>query len=109
MYQDGHNEKQAAMSNFMKHNAVCAGQSQKDKPEVLAALDSLRDVVQRYDCLVGRMSDRLNCVVTAAPPIPTGKEERGYQTKLASEINEVRCQIRNITDALESLCDRIEL
>lgn len=106
-YQD--EDKKAAVAQFLQHNAVCAGQSQRDKPEIHAALDNLREVVQRYDCLVGRLSDRLNCVTTAAPPMPTGKEERGYQTKLASEINEVRCQIRNITDGLESLCDRLEL
>ena len=90
-------------------NQQCCDAVPRDRPEIARALDDLRNVVDRYDCLVGRISDKLNPVVTPAPPIGDGKEEIGYRTGLASAINETRCKLRNITDCLESLYERIEL
>ena len=90
-------------------SSPCGAGVPMDKREIARAFDDLHNVVERYDCLVGRLSDKLNCVVTSAPPICTGKEEQGYQTGLANAINETRCKLRDITDCLESLYERIEL
>lgn len=83
---------------------------ERDTPEVARAMNDLHCVVERYDHLVGRLHDRLGCVTTPAPPMCTGPgEEIGYCTSLASAINEARCKIRDITDSLEELYERIEL
>lgn len=79
-------------------------------PEVERALNDLRAVVDRYDCIVAQLYDRLNCVVTPAPSVCSEQcEETGYNTILANYINESRCRIRDITINLESLYERIEL
>jgi hypothetical protein len=83
---------------------------ERDTPEVTRAINDLRCVVDRYDHLVGRMHDRLDCVTTPAPPMCSNEaKESGYCTGLASAINEVRCKLRDITNSLESLYERIEL
>lgn len=83
---------------------------ERDTPEVARAMNDLRCVVERYDHLVGRLHDRLNCVTTPAPPMCSDmNKESGYCTGLASAINEARCKLRDITNSLESLYERIEL
>ena len=83
---------------------------ERDTPEVARAMNDLRCVVERYDHLVGRLHDRLNCVVTPAPPACSDmSKESGYCTGLASAINEARCKLRDITNSLELLYERIEL
>jgi hypothetical protein len=79
------------------------------KPEIHRVVDDLRNVVERYDCLVGRLADKLSCVTISAPPQCSDKAEPGYQTGLANALNEIRCKLRNITDSLESIHERIEL
>lgn len=81
----------------------------KCRPEVAQALDDLRSVVERYDGLVGRLSSKLGCVTVPAPPVGSDHAEKGYQTELANIINQSRCMLRDITDNLESLYQRIEL
>ena len=83
----------------------------RDKSETERALDDLRNVVERYDCLVGRLSDKLNPITMPATPQMENDQsvEKAYQTGLASQINQLRCQLRNVTDNLESLYERIQL
>jgi len=82
---------------------------ERDKPEIHRVVDDIRNVIERYECLVGRMADKLSCVTVSAPPQCSAKEEVGYQTGLANALNEIRCKMRNITDGLESIYERIEL
>ena len=87
-----------------KENAVST------QREVPRALEELNQVVSRYDELVGRLSTKLETVITPAPPIASdNKEQSDYGTKLSAEINLTRCRLRDITDGLESLIQRIEL
>lgn len=83
---------------------------ERDTPEVARAMNDLRCVVERYDHLVGRLHDRLNCVATPALPMCSDQnKESGYCTELANAINGVRCKLRDITTSLEGLYERIEL
>jgi len=82
----------------------------RDTPEVARAMNDLSCVVERYDHLVGRLHDRLNCVATPAPPMCSDtNKEIGYCTDLANAINGLRCKLRDITNSLEGLYERIEL
>ena len=104
-------ENRAAAAMIGRTTSLGPGSSpERDTPEVMRAINDLRCVVERYDHLVGRLHDRLNCVVTPAPPACSEQcKESGYSTALASSINEARCKLRDITDNLESLYERIEL
>jgi|GEM_PF-4472696 hypothetical protein len=107
MYGAQEQMKSAAVSTL---SGGCNVSPERDTPEVARAMNDLRNIVERYDNLVGRLHDRLNCVVTPAPPICTDQnKESGYCTGLASAINEARCKLRDITNCLESLYERIEL
>jgi hypothetical protein len=80
--------------------------------EVNRSLSELRQVIERYDNVVTRLSARLSPVVIPAPPVCTGEANKvpvGYQTDLANSINGLRVLARDITDGLESLLKRIEL
>ena len=79
------------------------------RPEVSQAIDDLKSVVERYDSIVGRLSGKLGCVLVPSAPVGQGQAEKGYQTDLANIINQQRCMIRDITDNLESILQRIEL
>lgn len=83
---------------------------ERDTPEVLKAMNDLRCVIDRYDNLVNRLADRLSCVTVPSPPANEPQEkEGGYRTGLASAISEERRKLRDITNILESLYERIEL
>ncbi len=91
-------------------SAGCAISPARDTPETARALNDLRAVVDRYDHLVGRLHDRLSCVVAPSSPVCADEKEGiGYQTGLASDINGLRCKLRDVTNSLESLYERIEL
>jgi hypothetical protein len=106
-------EEQAKMQTGTLGSPAACGDSSlavpMDKREIARALDDLRNVVERYGCLVASLSDKLSCVVSPAPPECIEKEKQGYQTGLANAINGTCCKLRNITDCLESLYGRIEL
>jgi hypothetical protein len=79
-------------------------------PEVAEALEGLRMVIQRYDALVGNLGGRLYSVLRPAEPqVAEGCAEKGYQTDLAREINGIRCLARDVSDALESIIERVEV
>lgn len=83
---------------------------ERDIPEVARAMNDLRRVIERYDHLVGRLHDRLSCVATPAPAECSDHDkEIEYCTGLANAINEARCKLRDVTNSLESLYERIEL
>lgn len=79
--------------------------------EINSAIEELRQAINRYENLVHRFTDRINAVVTPAPPECTtsGKEQRGQSTQLGMCLDGLHCQLRDITNDLESLYDRIEL
>jgi hypothetical protein len=83
---------------------------ERDKPEIIRAIDDLKLELERYDDLVGRLHDRINTVVVPAPPTEAGIEKaREYQTGLGNCINGMRCKLRDINTSLQSLLERIEL
>lgn len=96
---------------MIANNGPCKVEPARDTPEVMRAIEELREVVQRHDDLVGRLCDRLRCVVVQSEPVPIERSDKKppYQTELAVEISSIRCQIRDITDSLESMYYRIEL
>ena len=102
------NEKTQAVQRSSSAG-ICAVPD-RDTPEVVRAMNDLQCVIDRYDNLVGKLHDRLNCVTTPAPPMcQDANKESGYCTSLASDINRFRCKLRDITDGLEGLYERIEL
>lgn len=103
------NQMKTAVISTSNISGTCC-EPERDTPEVARAINDLRCVVERYDHLVGKLHDRLNCVTTPAPPMCSDmNKESGYCTGLASAINETRCKLRDITNSLESLYERIEL
>ena len=89
----------------------CAVSPPRDVPEVARALSELRCVFDRYENLAGRFHDRLSCVTAPSNPQTTSGEnkEGGYCTTLASEIDAIRRNFRDITNGLEDMYERIEL
>jgi hypothetical protein len=79
--------------------------------EISRVMNELQSVVGRYDFLVGRLHDRLACVSTlgASTNSIDKAKEPAYFTELASSIDSVRLRLRDITDNLEGLYERIEL
>lgn len=97
----------SAVSNL---GGGCCVEPERNTPEVMKAMSDLRCVVELYDLLVGRLHDRLKCVVAPAPKTCSDvSKESGYCTELASAINDTSCKLRDITNRLESLYERIEL
>lgn len=81
----------------------------KRESEVKMALHTLRNAVERYDCLVAKLGSKIDSVLLPAAPACSDAQGPGFQTSLASEINHAVCQLRNINDNLESMVERIEL
>ena len=100
----------AAARKALEPMNILSTSPERGIPEVSRAIDDLRNVVERFDNLVYRLVDRLVCVTSSSPPMgePQQKED-GYQTGLASAIDEERRKLRDITNILESLYERIEL
>ena len=83
---------------------------ERDKPEIIRAIDDLQLELERYDNSVDRLHDRINTVVVPAPPLEPGLEKISeYQTGLGNCINGMRCKLRDINARLLSLLERIEL
>lgn len=88
----------------------CLVASGRDTPEVVRAMNNLNSAVERYDNLVHRLQDKISCVTTCPPPQgEVLNKEIGYQTELANSMDLVFRRLRDITNNLESLYERIEL
>ena len=79
----------------------------KDVPD---ACESLRSTLGRTDHLVNLLADKLCAVVRQQPP-ETGCNPKmpERQTALGKHIQGMQEQLRDITDNLESIINRIEL
>lgn len=102
--------REEKMAEIRRASNECCDTAPRDRREVERSLSELQHVVERYDNLVHRLSDRLDSVVSSAPPscVDSAKEP-GYCTGLASSIDDCRRKLRDITNILESLYERIEL
>jgi hypothetical protein len=102
--------REEKMAEIRRASNECCETAPRDVREVGRAMADLYHVIDRYENLVHRLSDRLNSVVSSAPPsCEDGAKEPGYCTGLASSIDDCRRKLRDITNILESLYERIEL
>lgn len=105
-----YNAKEAAAPRMVGGPTGCTPPPIKDIREVERAMNDLDRIVERYGMLVGILHDRLSTVTTPSAPTECNREkESGYCTSLASAINSIHCKLRDITDNLENLSNRIEL
>lgn len=88
-------------------NQLCPPVS--DVREVERVVNQLSCAIDRYENLAAKLSIRLDCVVSPVPPICEQTETTGYCTSLAATIDCSTRRLRNITNDLESLYERIEL
>lgn len=84
-------------------------ESARDIPEVRRALGNIDAVICRYDHLVGRLADRLSCITAPIPPAVNDAKEPSYQTSLANELDVLQIRLRDITNDLESIYERLEI
>ena len=92
------------------NNQACGIEVARDTPEVLRALQELRQTTERYEHLVGRLAGRLSCVTSPCPAVnPNETKPTGYSVALAGEIGEIQRKLVATTDELESMYERIEL
>lgn len=87
--------------------ALCG--SSERQPEIIAALNSLESAVARYENIAAKLHSRLSAVTNPFNTPCEAIENASYQTDLGNRINAIRCQVRDITDGLENLLERIEL
>jgi hypothetical protein len=103
-----------------KYQAECAAQSRHGligvpsdaipSSEITIAMDRLQEVINRYDNLVHRLSDRINSVVRPAAPEVCGNEKNTcFQAPLAYGIQCNTSRVTEINNILQDLLERIEL
>lgn len=98
------------MVSIRRASNECCGTEPRDIREVERSLSELQHTIERYDNLTHRLSERLESVVSPSPPsCVDSSKEPGYCTGLASSIDDCRRKLRDITNILESLYERIEL
>lgn len=88
-------------------NQLCPPVS--DAREVERVVNQLSCAIDRYENLAAMLSIRLACVVSPAVSTCGQTETVGYCTSLAATIDCSTRRLRNITNDLESLYERIEL
>ena len=81
----------------------------RDTPEIQYVISSIDDVICRYNNVVERLSNRLSCITTAPSPNGNTKSESTFKTSLANDLDNLRSRLRDITNELESIYDRLEI
>lgn len=90
-------------------NYATSVQAQREY-EIPQVLTRLFQEIERYENLCCQISDKVSSVVTPCPTAPDCPNiATGPITQLAREINNATCRIKNISDDLESLKNRVEL
>ena len=81
----------------------------RDAREVERAVNDLQSEIDRYDNVASRLRGRLECITAPASPECCGVGSVDYSTILASTLGSAFVRLRNITNDLELLYERIEL
>ena len=83
----------------------------KRTSEINAAMNELKEQVNRYDNLVQVLSGKISAVVKSSVPECEGlnQDKRRMDTQLGSDIDGVSTHMRGISNSLEELINRIEL
>lgn len=72
---------------------------------------SLRAEIERYDCLIHRLADRLQCILSDEPPqnLKTPEPPDQQIVPLAYEIRSVMRQLSTSNNILDNIISRIEV
>jgi hypothetical protein len=96
-----------------KQNHSPAGEVTNNKTaEITQAMGNLYSALERNETIIRHLNDILTSVTRPALPVSTEEDaagENGFLTPLASDIDYISTRLRDQTNSLEDLYDRIEL